>query len=215
MNPRLIATRGLPGSGKSTKAVAWVAEDVEHRARVNRDSFRAMFHGGWLGTRAQENMVTAVQTAAVRELLAANVDVIVDDTNLRAVDLDGWRRMAGPWKATFEVWDLTDIPLTVCLQRDAHRDEAAQVGEAVIRGMHARYLHHRPLVQPARVTPSAGQQRSCRLATGHCWHPEALIDWWCCMCPAETDGMPPQECTVCGPSDQGQMDASPKPGDAR
>jgi hypothetical protein len=41
------------------------------------------------------------------------------------------------------------------------------------------------------------QERACRKATGHCWHPEALIDWFCCLCGADTDGMPPQECVHC------------------
>ena len=41
------------------------------------------------------------------------------------------------------------------------------------------------------------QERACRQATNHCFHPEGLIDWWCCMCSAETDGMPPQECVHC------------------
>lgn len=41
------------------------------------------------------------------------------------------------------------------------------------------------------------QERACRRATGHCWHPEDLIGWWCCMCSGETDGMPKQECGYC------------------
>ena len=42
----LIITRGLPGCGKTTYARAWVAEDREHRARVNRDDIRAMLEDG-------------------------------------------------------------------------------------------------------------------------------------------------------------------------
>lgn len=41
------------------------------------------------------------------------------------------------------------------------------------------------------------QERACRKATGHCWHPEGLVDWWCCMCSGETDGMPEQRCAHC------------------
>jgi len=40
-------------------------------------------------------------------------------------------------------------------------------------------------------------ERTCRKTTGHCWHPEGMIDWWCCMCSAETDGMPTQRCVHC------------------
>lgn len=40
-------------------------------------------------------------------------------------------------------------------------------------------------------------ERACRKTLGHCWHPDGLVDWWCCECSAETDGMPKHECTVC------------------
>lgn len=40
-------------------------------------------------------------------------------------------------------------------------------------------------------------ERACRKTTGHCWHAEGLVDWWCCMCSGETDGMPEQRCVHC------------------
>ncbi len=40
-------------------------------------------------------------------------------------------------------------------------------------------------------------ERACRKAYGHCWHPDGFVEWWCCMCSGETDGMPPQECVFC------------------
>lgn len=46
------------------------------------------------------------------------------------------------------------------------------------------------------------QERACRKTTGHCWHPDGLIDWWCCMCSAETDGMPAQKCVHCLAAEQ-------------
>lgn len=41
------------------------------------------------------------------------------------------------------------------------------------------------------------QERACRKTTGHCWHPDGFVDWFCCMCSANTDGMPPQRCVHC------------------
>lgn len=40
-------------------------------------------------------------------------------------------------------------------------------------------------------------QRVCRTSIGHCWHADGPVDWWCCVCSAETDGMPLQECRIC------------------
>jgi predicted kinase len=37
---KLILTRGVPASGKSTWAKAWVEEDPLNRVRVNRDNLR-------------------------------------------------------------------------------------------------------------------------------------------------------------------------------
>ena len=39
---KLIITRGLPASGKSTWAKQWVLEDPEHRVRINQDDIRLM-----------------------------------------------------------------------------------------------------------------------------------------------------------------------------
>lgn len=32
---------------------------------------------------------------------------------------------------------------------------------------------------------------------GHCWHPDSFADWWCCLCPGGTGGMPDQRCLFC------------------
>jgi hypothetical protein len=42
------------------------------------------------------------------------------------------------------------------------------------------------------------QERACRKALGHCWHPaDGMIAWFCCACGADEDGMPPQRCRIC------------------
>ena len=139
----LIATVGLPGSGKTTRARAWVAAGPHHRARVNRDDIRRMCHGGRLGTDAQEAQVTAAQHAAVTALLAAGVDVVVDDTNTRPEFRDALRRLAMVAGAEFVVWDLTGVPVEECIRRDAQREGSARVGEGVIRMMAAEVEWHR------------------------------------------------------------------------
>ena len=92
--PQLTITIGLPGSGKSTRALAWVAEDPARRARVNRDDLRRMLHGGRLGTAEQEAAVTALQHPAVQALLELGYDVVADDTNLSTAAVHAWQRLA-------------------------------------------------------------------------------------------------------------------------
>jgi predicted kinase len=141
----LIIYRGLPGSGKSSHAQAWVAENPARRARVNRDSLRGMLHGGHQnGT--TERQVTTAGHAAIGRLLAAGVDVACDDTNLRQRTVRDLAALARANGADVEIRDLSNVGVEECLRRDSLRERT--VGEQVIRGMHHRYLRGRALPLP-------------------------------------------------------------------
>lgn len=136
----LILTRGLPGSGKSTAAAAWVGADPDWRVRINRDSLRDMGHGRRLGTGAQEAIVTGLQESGARTALSHGTSVVVDDTNLRNGDVNRWARLAAEAGAEFEVWDFRNVPLEVCIARDAQRDGLDRVGEQVIRDKYEEHI---------------------------------------------------------------------------
>ncbi|GAA2705880.1 AAA family ATPase [Micromonospora olivasterospora] len=153
--PRLIATRGLPASGKTTFARTLQPSVV----RVNRDDLRRMLHGERLFTQWAEAQVTRAQRAQVEALLRGRVSVCVDDTNLRARTLRDWARLAADCGAGFEVHDFTDVPLDECLRRDAARPEADRVGEEAIRRLHHRYLADRPLPLPVPEVAPGGPAR--------------------------------------------------------
>lgn len=160
MTPTLTLTRGLPASGKTTFALAQLeAAEPGALSRVNRDSLRRMLHGQARYGHVTEQQVTAAARSTIRELLTARVDVICDDTNLRARHL---RTLAGiGWAAGAEVVvrDFTDVTPDECVRRDAARGPDARVGEQVIRDMHARYLagHTLPLPVPERPDTAAGE----------------------------------------------------------
>ena len=141
---RLLITRGLPASGKTTFARKLQPGVV----RVNRDDLRRMLHGRPLFTQTAEAQVTRAQRAAVENLLRAHANVIVDDTNLRAKVVREWAEMAARFGASFEVHDFTDVPLEECVRRDAERPEDVRVGEDAIRRMHDRYLAGKNLPLP-------------------------------------------------------------------
>jgi len=141
---RLLITRGLPASGKTT-----FARKLQPRVvRVNRDDLRRMLHGERLYTQWAEGQVTHAQRAMVEALLRAHADVIVDDTNLRNKTVREWAELAARLGAQFEVHDFTDVPLEECIRRDVSRPAGDQVGEEAIRRMHARYLAGRNLPLP-------------------------------------------------------------------
>ena len=141
---RLLITRGLPASGKTT-----FARKLQPRVvRVNRDDLRRMLHGERLYTQWAEGQVTHAQRATVEALLRAHADVIVDDTNLRNKTVRDWAELAARLGAQFEVHDFTDVPLEECIRRDVSRPAEDRVGEEAIRRMHARYLAGRNLPLP-------------------------------------------------------------------
>ncbi|MEV6368375.1 AAA family ATPase [Micromonospora musae] len=166
--PRLIATRGLPASGKTTFARTLQPSVV----RVNRDDLRRMLHGERLFTQWAEAQVTTAQRAQVEALLRARADVCVDDTNLRARTLRDWADLAERYGAEFEVHDFTDVPLDECLRRDAARPEADRVGAAAIRRLHERYLAGRPLPLPV---PQARADRPKRVHPAPAGAPEIVL----------------------------------------
>jgi predicted kinase len=153
----LTITRGLPGCGKTTYARQWVSEDREHRARVNRDDLRAMLDEGHYIQGVTEARIIAARDAAISSLLRKGVNVICDDTNLPQRVARDLARLATRAGAKLEVIDMTDVPLTTCLERNAARTDKAPVPEERIRDMHARYLARRlyPLPLPGETEVTA------------------------------------------------------------
>lgn len=151
---QLLIARGLPGCGKTTYARAWVAEDREHRARVNRDDIRAMLDDGQFVKGITEPRILAARDAAISSLLAKGVDVISDDTNLPQRTARDLAKLAKRTGAELAVIDLTDVPLATCLERNAARSDKQPVPEETIRDMHARFLAGRGFPLPLPEEPA-------------------------------------------------------------
>lgn len=137
---KLIITRGLPASGKTS----WARKQQEANEgmwRINRDDLRRMVLPTWShGDTTSEDMLTSIQLAAVGILLDDNFDVIVDDTNLWPEAVRQLEMVAADVNAEVHIEDsFLNVHVEECVRRDMWRREG-HVGEAVIRGMHAKYL---------------------------------------------------------------------------
>lgn len=146
----LIIMRGYPGSGKTTCARAYVAEN-KRAIRLNRDDFRSMMYGldGVLA-HEQEQAVTVAQHAAIKASLEAGKTVLVDDTNLKLRHARALADLAVNAGTDFIVVDFDDVPVEECIRRDALRERP--VGEEVIRSMARRF----PYKQWKAVEPTQG-----------------------------------------------------------
>lgn len=145
MAPQFVLVRGLPGAGKTTWARKWVEENSTGRARVNRDDLRKLMFDAYVLTHEQENAVTTAQQSAVKALLAAGRDVVVDDTNLSAKTVKGWYKVAFETGAEVLFMDI-DTDVEECVRRNAVREKA--VDEDVIRRFASRYLTKGKLPEP-------------------------------------------------------------------
>ena len=139
---KLIITRGLPASGKSTWAKQWVLEDPEHRVRINQDDIRLMLGKYWVPSR--EKLVQEIQFDAIVEALCRKFDVVIDNTNLNKKVLEKFDRLIKTFEDyEIEYKDFFDTPLSVCIERDKNRD--LQVTERVIRSFYNNYKDKYPL----------------------------------------------------------------------
>jgi predicted kinase len=140
----LTLTRGLPASGKTTWAKDQTAA-VPCTVRVNRDDIRAMLLPVWPhGDPVWEWRCTVAQHAQIRALLETGTNVICDDTNLTDDAVWSLLYLARCAGAQVHVKDFTDVPVQVCIERDAARPDP--VGAAVIERMWADYQAAKELV---------------------------------------------------------------------
>lgn len=154
--------RGLPASGKSTKAKE-IVEQGGNWVRLNRDLLRTMLHfNKWSGT--NEAQTIDAMKALARMYLKGGVSVVVDDTNLGDKHKQSWSGIAQECDAKFEVVDM-ETPLTECLIRDLNRDP--RVGDAVILGMALQYgLYPKPL-KPFVICDIDGTVADCEHRKHH------------------------------------------------
>ena len=142
---RIILTRGIPASGKSTWAKQEVLKDPEHSIRINRDDLRNMSGQYWVP--AREDYIKACKGTMLMNAINFKFDtIIIDEMNLNpkeSGELKGEIAMVndafkgGQDKYVVEIKDFTDVPLDVCLERDSKRENP--IGEDVIRGIFNKY----------------------------------------------------------------------------
>lgn len=148
---KLILTRGIQGSGKSTWARKWVEEDPEHRIRINNDDIRNMLGVYWVTSR--EGLVSDIKKRTSQYAMYRNYDIVVDNMNLNPKEVKFWEDLVWAHNETVEnnsefkdKYDSYEIefkdffiPLEECIRRDSMRPNP--IGEKTIRDTWRRYKH--------------------------------------------------------------------------
>lgn len=138
---KLIMTKGLPGSGKTTWAKIYLEKHPE-TVLVSKDDLRAlMFNSAWTGRR--EKIILAARDLIIIEALKSGRNVVSHDTNFVPKHEARFRELAKEYGAEFEIQDFTQVPIERCIKQDLLRLES--VGEKVIRTMYNDWLRPEPL----------------------------------------------------------------------
>jgi predicted kinase len=149
MGAKLIATLGLPASGKSTWAKGQVlAAPPGQVVRINKDLLREMLHADKFAGNKTESVTVQARDNLTHLFLTWGKTVIIDDTNFG--HLEKLEDLARGHGAEFEVKDFTDVPLKACIERDLARPKS--VGHKVINKMHRKFVAKQ--YEPPKFDPS-------------------------------------------------------------
>lgn len=135
---KIILTKGLPASGKSTWALDLVSKNPNQYKRINKDDMRSMLDNGhW--SRGNEKFVLQLRDIMVRKALEEGKHVIVDDTNLHSKHEKAMKEIARQvGDVEVIIKDFTNVPVKTCIERDLKRLNS--VGKEVIMSMYNKFI---------------------------------------------------------------------------
>lgn len=144
---KIILCRGIQGSGKSTWAKQWVAEDPEHRVRFNNDDIRNMLGVYWVPQR--EGMVRLLRDRFLQSAVMFGYDIVIDNMNLSDKEVEFYEKFIDKHNnpkgiipdmvQSHYVLEFRDFPtpLEECIKRDAKRPNP--IGADVITATYNKY----------------------------------------------------------------------------
>ncbi len=142
---KLILTKGLPASGKTTWAKEYIQKYPE-TANICKDDLRLQLGA----TNKREKRVVKVRDFLTEYYFGQGYSVIWSDTNLNPVHLKRATELAQAYQAKLVIQDFTDVPLAECIRRDLLRSNS--VGQQAIEQMYYDYLDKPdppPIIDPA------------------------------------------------------------------
>jgi predicted kinase len=145
---KIIMTKGLPASGKSTWAKEMVAKHPGQYKRINKDDLRAMLDVSH-HSKGNEKFVLRARDLLLVEALKSGYHPIIDDTNLHPKHEARLRELAGQFAQAHGVEVQVEIKFfAVSVEEAIRRDllRPVSVGERSIRQMYDKYLAPPPMV---------------------------------------------------------------------
>lgn len=129
---KVIFTRGIPGSGKTTWAKSWVEEDPSHRIRINWDDIRRMFGPYWVPDR--EDLVVKSSVEMLKAALEKGYSVVIDNMNFSPKCTECFKPYLHDINIIYKDFK---TPVEECIARDALRPEP--IGKKVIYEIYSKH----------------------------------------------------------------------------
>lgn len=143
---KVLITRGLPASGKSTWADEYI-EQNPNTVKIEKDTIRKdsrLFEDGQYNhKRGDEGIVLKERDRLIRQALQEGKNVISSDTNLLPKHVTQMSNIARQNKAQVEIVSFLDVPIQELIERDSKRGDK-MVGEQVIREMFHKHVKKMP-----------------------------------------------------------------------
>lgn len=134
---KVIMSRGLPSSGKTTWAKEMVTNNPNAYKRINNDDLRKMLDNNHYSKDAEKFIKKAVD-ALVLLALEEGKHVILDNTHLTDKSINRIKELV-KGKAEVVIEDkFLQVPLETCIKNDLKRLES--VGKDVIVGMYNKHV---------------------------------------------------------------------------
>ena len=131
---KLILTKGLPASGKTTWAKEYIQKYPE-TANLCKDDLRLQLGS----TNKREKRVIKVRDLLTEHYFELGYSVIWSDTNLNPVHIKRATELAEQHQAKLVIQDFTNVSLAECIRRDLVRSNS--VGQQAIEQMYYDYIN--------------------------------------------------------------------------
>ncbi len=136
---KIILTKGIQASGKSTWAKQFVKDSNGKVKRINRDELRLMIDvGQW--SRENEKLIVKLRNQILISCIQNGYDVVIDDTNLAKNIWDDICKVINSLNKNIELTEKCfPVDVETAVFRDSQRG-LQSVGEKVVRDTYKRYV---------------------------------------------------------------------------
>lgn len=139
----LILYRGAPGCGKSTHIHNCGLDQYKLSAddiRLQISSPILDLNGNLQISQSNDKRVWEQLFNMLENRMKMGCFTIIDATNSKTAEMKRYKDLADKYRYRIAIVDMTHIPIDVCKQRNAGRNEYKRVPDAVIDKMYARFL---------------------------------------------------------------------------